>query len=202
MTAAVRLALAQRRRLRRFNIARADAIALDVVFAVLAGDVARQHFQAALGRRVGAYGFAAQLAHHRADVDNLAVALFNHGGDHGLAYDKRSVQIDVHHLAELRGRHLAHGNALDNARIVHQNINHAHFGGNLLYQRLHGVFVRYVAHIAVRLDSGLFVSGEAFIDELLLDIVEYDRRAGLCHAGCNRKADAVACACDKRDFAL
>src|SRR5699024_8762763 len=41
MAAAVGLALAQRRGLRRLDVARADAVALDVVLAVLGADVAR-----------------------------------------------------------------------------------------------------------------------------------------------------------------
>ena len=78
MTGAVRLTLAQRRGLRCRDVARSDAVALDVVLAVLGADVAGQHLQAALRRRVGGHGLAAQLAHHGADVDDLAVTLLDH----------------------------------------------------------------------------------------------------------------------------
>ena len=43
-----------------------------------------QHLQRALGGGVGRDGLAAQLAHHGADVDDLARALFHHVGQHGL----------------------------------------------------------------------------------------------------------------------
>ena len=57
----VRLALPQRRRLRRLDVSRPDAVALDVVFAVLAGNVLRQHLQAALCSRIRAHRLALQL---------------------------------------------------------------------------------------------------------------------------------------------
>ena len=43
-------------------------------------------------------------AHHRTDVDNLAVALLNHGRNDGLGYDEGAVQIDVDDLPELGRR--------------------------------------------------------------------------------------------------
>ena len=70
-------------------MAGADAVALDVVGAVLRSDVLGEHLQAALGSSVGGASLAAQLAHHGADVDNLATALFNHVGDNSLGHDAR-----------------------------------------------------------------------------------------------------------------
>ena len=86
-----RLPLAQGRGLRRFDIARPDAVALDVAGAVFGADVAREHLQAALGRGVGGNGLAAQLGHHGADVDDFAVALLDHCGDDGLGADEGGV---------------------------------------------------------------------------------------------------------------
>ena len=84
MTTAVGLDLAQRSGLRGGDVAGSDAVALDVVLAVLGGDVLGQHLQAALGSGVGGDSLAAQLAHHGADVDDLAAALLDHIGDNGL----------------------------------------------------------------------------------------------------------------------
>ena len=116
VAASVRLALPQRRRLRRLDVSRPDAVALDVVFAVLAGNVLRQHLQAALCSRIRAHRLAPQLAHHAADVDDLSVPLFDHPRDHRLAHDERRVQVHVHHLPELRRRHLAHGKTNEHVR--------------------------------------------------------------------------------------
>ena len=52
--------------------------------AVLGGNVLGQHLQTALGSGVGGNRLAAQLAHHGADVDALALALFHHVRQNGL----------------------------------------------------------------------------------------------------------------------
>ena len=68
LTTSVGLTLAQGCGLRGGDVAGSDAVALDVVLAVLGGDVLGQHLQAALGCSVGGDGLTAQLAHHGADV--------------------------------------------------------------------------------------------------------------------------------------
>ena len=93
VTAAVGLTLAQRCGLRGGDVAGSDAVALDVVLAVLGGDVLGQHLQAALGSGVGGDSFAAQLAHHGADVDDLAAALLDHIGNDRLGDDEGGVQV-------------------------------------------------------------------------------------------------------------
>ena len=95
MAAAIGLDLAQGSGLSGGNVARAHAVALDVVLAVLGGDVAGQHLQCALGGSVGGDSLAAQLAHHGADVDDLAAALSDHVGDDSLGDDERSVQVNI-----------------------------------------------------------------------------------------------------------
>src|SRR3712207_3517133 len=63
MARTVGLDLAQRRSLRSSDVARADAVALDVVFAVLRSNVAGQHLQSASGCCVSRNRLASQLAH-------------------------------------------------------------------------------------------------------------------------------------------
>ena len=193
---------AQGRGLGGLDIAGADAVALDVVLAVLGADVAGEHLEAALGAGVGGNGLAAQFAHHGADVDDLAVAFFDHLGDDGLADDEGGVQVHVDDLAEIRRAHLAHGDAFDDARVVDQNIDDADFFLDLVGERLHGGLIGHVADIALGGDAKLGVGGKSLVDQLLIDIVEHDLRARLMERGGNGETDAVAGAGDPRDFAF
>ena len=95
MAAAVRLDLTQGRGLRGGDVAGANAVALNVVLAVLGSNVFGQHLQAALGSRVSGNSLTAQFAHHGADVDDLAAALLDHVGDDGLGNDEGSVQVNI-----------------------------------------------------------------------------------------------------------
>ena len=202
MTAAVRLTFAQRRGLRGLDVARTDAVALDVRLAILGADVAGQHLQAALSRRVGGNGLTAQLAHHGADVDDLAVALFDHARNAGLGDDERRVQVNVDDLAEIGGAHLQHRDALDDAGVVDQNIDDADFLTDLGDGLLHRFLVGHVADIAVRLDALLFVSGQTLVDQLLIDIVEDDGRARRRIRAGDGEADAVRRAGDEGNLAF
>ena len=83
------------------------------------------------------------------DVDDLAAALFDHGRDHRLGHDKRPVEVDVDDLPEVLGGHLHHGDALDDAGVVHQNIDHAHLGLNFGHQLVYRVLAGNIAHVAV-----------------------------------------------------
>ena len=67
-----------------WRYSRAHAIALDVVLTIPRGNVLGQHLQRALGSSIGRNGLPAQLAHHRADVDDLACTLFDHIRQHCL----------------------------------------------------------------------------------------------------------------------
>ena len=174
VTAAVGLTLAQRCGLRGGDVAGSDAVALDVVSTVLGGDVLGQHLQAALGSSVGGDGLTAQLAHHGADVDDLAAALCDHVGDDGLCHDEGSVQVNIDDLTELSSAHFGHGDALDDTGVVDQNVDVADFLGDLLDHGVDGVLVGNIADIAMGSDASLFVSGQTFINQFLLDIIEND----------------------------
>ena len=197
MHAAIGLLFAQGRGLRGSNVARSNAVALDVVLAILGADIPGQHLQAALGRRVGGNGLTAQLAHHGADVDDLAMALLDHGGDDGLGHDEGGVQVHVDHLAELLSGHFRHGDALDDAGVVHQNVDDAHLALHLRDKGIHRLLVGDVTHIAVGLDALLGVGSQALVHQLLLDVVEHDGGARLAHGTGDGKADAIAGAGDQ-----
>ena len=201
MTAAIGLDLAQGCGLRGGDVAGSDAVALDVVLAVLGGDVLGQHLQTALGSGVGGDSLAAQLAHHGADVDDLAAALLNHIGNDSLGDNEGGVQVNIDDLTELGSGHLDHRNALDDAGVVDQHIDVADLGGDLLDHLIDGVLVGDVADIAVGVDAGFLVGGQALVHQLLLDVVENDGGAAVGHSGGNGKADAVGCAGNERDLA-
>ena len=201
MTAAVRLDLTQRCGLRGSNVARSNAVALDIVLTVLGSDVLGQHLQAALSSSVGGDSLTAQLAHHRADVDNLTAALLDHVRDNGLGHDERGVQVNVDDLTELSSAHLGHRDTLDDTGVVDQNVDVTNFLGNLLDECLDSVLVGDVADIAVGINAGLFVGGQALVDQLLFDVVENDGGAVVGHSGSNGKTDAVGSAGDQGDLA-
>ena len=82
-----------------------------------------------------------------------------------------------------------------------QNVDMADFLGDLCDHGVHGVLIGDVADIAVSLDASFFISGDALIDQLLLDVVEDDGSAVCGHCLCDSHADAVRCAGDERDLA-
>ena len=201
MAAAVGLDLTQRRGLRGGDVAGSDAVALDVVLAVLRSDVLGEHLQAALGSGVSGNGLAAELGHHGADVDDLAAAHLDHAGNDGLGDDKGSVQVNVDDLTELGSLHLDHGDALDDAGIVDQDVDGADFLGDLGDHGVDGVLVADIADIAVGLDALSLIGGQTFVNQILTQIIEDDGGAAVCHGGGNGKADAVGSTGDQGNLA-
>ena len=197
MAGAVGLPFAQRGGLGRGDVAGADGVALDVVLAVLTADVAGEHLETALGGGIGAHGLAAQFAHHGADVDDLALAAFHHLRDHGGRADVRAHQVHVNHLLEFGAGHFVHGDALDDAGVVHQDVNLADFLVDAVYQFLHRHFVGHVAHITVHVgDTGGFVGFQALFHGGLVGGVEDDvLHTGFHKSLGNGEANAVCGAC-------
>ena len=79
------------------------------------------------------------------------------------------------HLLELLALHLVHGDALDDAGVVHEDVDLAHLGVDLLHEGLDGHLVRDVAHIAVHvLDAGLLIVVEPPLEGGLVDVIEDD----------------------------
>ena len=202
MAAAVGLAFAERGGLRRGDVAGADAVALDVVFTVLGADIAGQHLEAALGRRIGGDGLAAEFGHHRADVDDLPFAALHHFGKDGGGDDVRGHEVHVDDLLEFLALHLVHRDALDDAGVVDEDVDLADLGVNALHQGLDGLFVGDVADIAGHVrDARLLVVGEAALEGGLVDVIENDvLRAGGDESLRDVEADAVGGAGDPGVF--
>ena len=200
MTAAVGLNLAEGCSLGSGDVAGSDAVALDVVLAVLGADVAGEHLQAALCRCVGGDGLAAQLAHHGADVDDLAVTPLDHAGDNGLGNDEGSDQVDIHDLTEISGLHLHHGDALDDAGVVDQDVNAAQVALDCRNQLLDILFLGHVGKIAVGVDALCLVVLQCFLHVLLAAAVKGDLCAGCRQTFCDSEADAVCGAGDQSYF--
>ena len=184
------------------DVAGAHAVALDVVLAVLGSDVLGEHLQGTLGGGVGGDSLTAQLAHHGADVDDLALALFHHVGQHGLGAVEGTAHMHVDDTHKVGVAHLNHGHTLHQTGVVHQNVHGAHFGLDLGHHGVHGVLVGHIGHIAVGIDAGGLVGGKALFKACFGRAVEADGGTALGHALGDREADAVGTASDQSDFAL
>ena len=198
MAAAVGLALPEGSGLGRGDVAGADAVALDVVLAVLGADVAGEHLQAALRGGVGAHGLAAELGHHRADVDDLALAALHHLGEHGGGDDERGDEVHVDDGLELGALHLVHRDTLDNAGVVHEDVDLAHLFVDLLHEGLHVVLLGHVAHVPVYVrDARFLIIVQAPLQRGLVDVVEDDvPDAGFDKSFGDVEADSVGSARD------
>ena len=130
------------------------------------------------------------------------MALLDHARNAGLGDDERRVEVNVDHLAEIGRAHFEHRDALDDAGVVDQNVDHADFLANLGDGLLHCFLIGHVADIAVRLDALLLVGSQTLVDQILIDIVENDGRARRRQRVGNREADAVGRAGDESNLAL
>ena len=64
--------------------------------------------QPVLGRRVGGAAGQGPARHHRADVDDGAAALGDHGGQHGAAAQHRAAEVHRQHLVPVVGLGVGH----------------------------------------------------------------------------------------------
>lgn len=168
---------AQRCSLRRRDVARADAVALDVPVAVLRSDVLRQHLEAAFRRRIRRHRLAPHFTEHRADIDDLAMSLAQHAGQHSFRDDERSRQVDIDNLAEILRRHLEHRDALDDARIVHEDVDGPKLLLDIRDHRTDSLFIRDIADVAMRLNAVFLVVRQRLVHMRLAAAVERDFRA-------------------------
>jgi len=175
MARAVGLDFAQGRGLRRGNVARPYAVALDVVSPIFGADIAGEHLQSALGGGIGRDRLAAELAHHGADVDDFASLALHHFGQHGTAHDVGSHEIHVDDLLELLTLHLMHGDALDDSGVVDKDVYLPYFLVDALHECLYVVLLSHVADVAFHVgDACLLVVVKAPLRGSLVDVVEDD----------------------------
>ena len=212
MTGTVSLSFTQRSGLRSCDITRTDTITLDVIFAIFGSDIASQHLQTTFGGSISRYGLTAEFAHHRADIDDLSVSFLDHGRNNCFRDDKRTVQVDIDHLAEFGSRHFHHRDTFDdtgvvhhlhqqivpgNPGVVHQNIDYAYLLFDLCNESIHLLFIRHVANITVSFDTFSFIGSETLIHQFLFDIVKHDSSTGFSERRRNRKPDTVRSTCYK-----
>ncbi len=130
------------------------------------------------------------------------MALLDHPGDDGLGADEGGVQVHVDDGTEVRRAHFDHGDALDDAGVVDQDVDGADFFLDLLDEGLHSGLVGHVAGVAVGLDALGGVSVDAHLGLFRVQVVENDGRAGGGEGFRDRKADAVGSAGDPGYFAF
>ena len=170
---------------------------MDVILAVLGADVTRQHLQATLGSRISRNGLAAQLTHHRADIDDLTFAAFHHLRQYRCRNDIRRYEIDIDHLLKLLAFHLVHRDTLDDTGVIDEDMNGTYLFMNTLHEGFNRHFIRHVAHIAMCvLYTFCAIEFQGFIDRFLTAGIEDDMlRTCLCERLGDSKTNAVTCAC-------
>ena len=110
--------------------------------------------------------------------------------------------MHVDDAQEIGVAHLDHGHTLHQTGVVDQNVHGADLFLDLGHHGVDGGLVGDIGHIAVCLNTGLLVGGNALFQAALVGAVEADGSAALCHANGNGEADAVCAAGDEGDLAL
>ena len=195
MATAISLTFTQWSRLRSGDVAGTNAVALDVVFAILRTDVASQHLQTTLCCSISRHSLTSQFRHHGADVDNLAFTTLHHLRQHSAGADVGCHKVNVYHLLKLLTCHFMHRNTFDDASVVHKNVNLTHFLMNSFHQCLHSLLVRHVTEVALHIrDASLLVVVQPQLQRRFAPCVEHDilctslsKRLG------NIETDAVRC---------
>ena len=108
-----------------------------------------------------------EFTHHRADVDYLAVSFLYHAGNHGLGADEGAHEIYIYHLSEILRLHLLHGDALDNAGVVDEDVDCSYRLLDIRHHVSDSFLVGDIAEIAPGIDAELAVSLHATVDSLL-----------------------------------
>ena len=104
------------------------------------------------------------------------MSLAQHAGQHSLRDDERSRQVDIDDLAEILRRHLEHRDALDDARIVHEDVDGAKLLLDIRDHRTDSLFIRDIAYVAMRLNAIFLVVRQRLVHMRLTAAVERDFR--------------------------
>ena len=110
------------------EVARADRVRLDVEARPVGAHRAGQHLQPALRRRVAADRRAREVAHDRADRDDLPGAALDHLRRHRARDEERARQVHVEQLAPLGERELLERLAQRHARVRDEHVDPAERG--------------------------------------------------------------------------
>ena len=101
------------------------------------------------------------------------MSLLNHGRNHCLGYDKRRIQVHIYHLSELCRGHLAHGDSLNDACVIDENVNHADLLLDRCNHAIDSILIGDITYISMRVNAFFLVCRNALVHKLLLDIVKY-----------------------------
>ena len=173
----------------------------DYILAVLAGDVFGEHFQTTLGGGIGENSLPAQLTHHRADIDNLAMPPLDYAGNDSLGTDKRPHQVDIHYLPELLGGHIRHEDALNDSGVVDKNVQGAKLCLDLGYQLRDVNLVSNVGDIAVGINTFGSIVGQGLVQILLTAAIKSDLGSSTRQGFRDGKTNAVGTTSNKGNLA-
>lgn len=202
MHGTIRLLLAERSGLWSGDVARSDAVALNVGLAIFGTDVLGEHLQSALGGSIGRDSLSSEFGHHGADVDDLSMSFLDHIRDDGLGNDEGCDQVDINDSSEVRGRHLRHRNSLDDAGIVDKDIKMSEGLDDVFDHVPDLILLGDVTDISFGLNAKLLIGIETHLNLLLIAVVEDDRGTHLSICGCDGKSDAIAGSGDQGDFTI
>ena len=126
----------------------------------------------------------------------------HHAGQDGLAHNEGRHEVDVDYLLIFLHLHLMHGDALDDAGVVDQNVNGAQLLPDVGHHLPDAVLVRHIADIALRVDAQRFIIAERLLQMGLAATIESQSCASLGQCLADGKANAVAAARHKRHTAF
>ncbi len=120
------------------------------------------------------------------------MAFLYHAGDDRLRHNEGSYQVNVDDTAEILDVHLLHRDALDDAGIVHQDVDGAYGSLDVGHHGLDGFFVGDVAEVSLGVYAEFLICCETAVYGLLTGAVEYNLRAGFGERACDSKPDSVS----------
>ena len=161
------------------NRAGAHAVDGNSVFGDFAGKIFAETEERRFRRAVmcTAENAAAAFCRHAGQADDTAVFGFLHDFDDGFR-DKESAEHvdgkDAFHVVE---RHVVHGDALSNARVVDQNVNFAVFVFDVFDEFVDGFFIGNVQNETVGFVARSFNFGNGVFAALFVHVGDNDVRA-------------------------
>src|SRR5690606_18352230 len=123
------------------DVAGGESVDLDVVRGPFGAHGAGEHFESTLGGGVVAGGGAGEIAHERADVDELAAGTGEHGAGGGAAGEEGGGEVGLKHGAPVGERHVGERRAAVDAGVVDEDVERAVVAGEGGEGDVHGGFV-------------------------------------------------------------
>ena len=137
----------KRRRVVRREITGCNRIHIDAVLRPLIGENTREAHHAAFGSRVRRHPDAALIREHAGDIDDLAAfACRDHGFCRRLTKEEEGFEVDIHHRIPVFFSEVDGVVSLDDARIVHENIETAEDLFRFVYNALNWLRATKVCH--------------------------------------------------------